>query len=252
MSKRRRLIVGNWKMNGRLTSGLVLARDTAEKAAANQPLDFDIVLCPPATLVWSVSEAVAGTPVYTGGQDCHYATHGPYTGDISAAQLVDLGCRYVILGHSERRTAYNESNALIAQKVEAAQLAGLTAILCVGETAEQLASGSTAEIIEKQVRECLPENIRAAHLVVAYEPVWAIGSGEQPAPDDIAVVHKAIRKTLGVIGQTVQVLYGGSVTPANAETVLAEEEIDGVLVGSASLSIDGFWAIAEKSVSASS
>jgi triosephosphate isomerase len=248
MSKRRRLIVANWKMNGRLTSGLVLARDIAEKAEAHKPMGYDIVLCPPATLIWSVNEAILGTPVHVGGQDCHYATHGAFTGDISAAQLTDLGCRYVIVGHSERRQAYKESNELIAQKVEAAQLAGLTAILCVGETAEQLASGSTAAIITKMVKESLPANVRPAHLVVAYEPVWAIGSGQQPSPTEIAAVHKVIRAALGAIGETVQVLYGGSVSPANAKNILAEVEVDGVLVGSASLNSDGFWAIGEKSV----
>jgi triosephosphate isomerase len=248
MSKRRRLIVGNWKMNGRLTSGLVLARDIVDKAAAKKPLGYDIVLCPPATLVWPVSEIVSGTPIHLGGQDCHYATHGAYTGDVAAAQLADLGCRYVIVGHSERRQAHGESNELIAKKVEAVQLAGLTAILCVGETAEQLASGDTADIITQQVRESLPTNIRFAHLVIAYEPVWAIGSGQQPTPADIAAVHKNIRKAIGASGEVVQVLYGGSVTPANAGNTLAEPEVDGVLVGSASLNADGFWAIGEKSV----
>lgn len=248
MSKRRRLVVGNWKMNGRLTSGLVLARDVVEKAAAKKPLGYDVVLCPPACLIWPVSEATAGTPVHLGGQDCHYATHGAFTGDTSAAQLADLGCRYVILGHSERRQEHHESNQLIAQKVEAAQLAGLTAIVCVGETAEQLAAGSTAEIITKQVKESLPKDVRVASLVIAYEPIWAIGSGQQPAPADIAVVHQTIRKALGASGEVVRVLYGGSVSPANAAAILAEPEIDGVLVGSASLNADGFWAIGEKCV----
>lgn len=247
MSKRRRLIVGNWKMNGRLTSGLVLARDIAQKAEAKKPLSYDVVLCPPACLIWPVSETLAGTPVHLGGQDCHYATHGPYTGDVSAAQLADLGCRYVIVGHSERRQAYGESNALIGQKLEAAQLAGLTAILCVGETAEQLAAGATADIITRQVKESLPASFRPAQLVVAYEPVWAIGSGQQPAPPDIAAVHKIIRKALGgATGELVQILYGGSVSPANAASILAEADVDGVLVGSASLNSDGFWAIGEK------
>lgn len=246
MSKRRRIVVANWKMNGRLTSGLVLAREIVQKAEAHKPLTYDIVLCPPATLTWPVSETVAGTPVQLGGQDCHFATHGPYTGDISAAQLADLGCKYVIVGHSERRQGYGESNALIAQKVEAVQLAGMTAILCVGETAEQLAAGSTADIIALQVKESLPKNIRASSLVIAYEPVWAIGSGQQPTPSEIAGVHKIIRKVIGSSGEIVRVLYGGSVTPANASNILAEEEVDGVLVGSASLNSDGFWSIGEK------
>jgi triosephosphate isomerase len=233
-------------MYGRLTSGLVLARDIANLAEAAKPLNFDLVLCPPATLTWAISEALQGTPVMLGGQDCHTATHGAYTGDLSAAMFVDLGCRYIILGHSERRHGHGESNELIAKKVEAAQIAGLTTIVCVGETAEDLKAGSTADIIEKQLRESLPKNVKTANLVIAYEPVWAIGTGQQPPPEDVRTVHKLIRKVLGEIGETVRVLYGGSVTPSNAEGVLGENEVDGVLVGSASLSADGFWAIAEK------
>ena len=233
-------------MYGRLTSGLVLARDVAEKAEAAKPLNFDIVLCPPATLTWAIGEALLGTPVILGAQDCHTATHGAYTGDLSAAMFVDLGCRHVILGHSERRHGHGETNELIARKVEAAQVAGLTTIVCVGETADELAAGSTAEIIEKQLRESLPKNVKTANLVVAYEPVWAIGTGQQPAPGDVVDVHKLIREVLGDVGQTIRVLYGGSVSPSNAENFLKEDEIDGVLVGSASLNAEGFWAIAEK------
>ena len=246
MSKRRRMVVGNCKMYGRLTSGMVLARDLVEKAEAHKPLDFDVVICPPATLIWPISEAVLGSPVLLGAQDCHTATHGAYTGDLGAAMFADLGCRYVILGHSERRHGHGETNELIAQKVAAAQMSGLTAILCVGETAEQLASGETAEIIEKQLKESIPEKCKMSSLVVAYEPVWAIGSGQQPSPSDIVNVNKIIRKALGAAGDTVQVLYGGSVTPVNAGLILDELDIDGVLVGSASLNADGFWAIAEK------
>jgi triosephosphate isomerase len=246
MSKRRRLVVANWKMYGRLTSGLVLARDVAAFAENARPLNFDLVICPPATLTWAVGEAIMGMPLMMGAQDCHTATHGAYTGDLAAAMFVDLGCRYIILGHSERRHGHGESNELVAKKVEAAQLAGLTTILCVGETAEQLQAGSTAEIIEKQLRESLPKNIKTANLVVAYEPVWAIGTGQQPTSADIVSVHKLIRKILGEIGETVRVIYGGSVTPANSGDILGQDEIDGVLVGSASLNADGFWAIAEK------
>ena len=246
MSKRRRLVVGNWKMYGRLTSGMVLARDLVEMADKHKPLDFDVVICPPATLVWPISEAVLGSPIMLGAQDCHTATHGAYTGDLGAAMFADLGCRYVILGHSERRGAHNESNELIAAKIAAAQLSGLTAILCVGETAEQLASGETAEIIEKQLKESMPDKCKMSSLVIAYEPVWAIGTGQQPSPSDIVAINKVIRKALGAAGDTVQILYGGSVTPVNAGLILDEPEVDGVLVGSASLNADGFWAIAEK------
>ena len=246
MVRRRRLVVGNWKMYGRLTSGLVLARDIAEKAEAARPLPYDIVICPPATLSWAVSEAIMGSPVMLGGQDCHTATHGAYTGDLSAAQFADVGCRYMILGHSERRLAHGETNELIAKKVEAAQMAGLNVILCVGETAEQLEAGETERVIESQIRGSLPEKCKLSQLAIAYEPVWAIGTGQQPQPENIRDVHKMIRQTLGPIGETLQVLYGGSVSPVNAGVILQEQEIDGVLVGSASISSDGFWAIAEK------
>ncbi len=245
MSKRRRIAVANWKMHGRLTSGLVLARDIAELAQAAKPLNFDVVLCPPATLTWAISDALQGMPVMLGGQACHRLTHGAYTGDLSAAMFVDLGCQYMIVGHSERRQGHGETNELVAKKVEAAQLAGLTAILCVGETAEDLKNAEASEIIEKQLRESLPHNVKTHHLIVAYEPVWAIGTGQQPEPPDIVAVNKTIRKVFGEIGETIRVLYGGSVTPSNAASILKEQDIDGVLVGSASLNAESFWAIAE-------
>ena len=181
-----------------------------------------------------------------GGQDCHTETHGAYTGDLSAAMFSDLGCRYMILGHSERRHGHGESSALIAKKFEAAQQAGLTVILCVGETPEQLAAGSTSQIIEQQLRESIPATVKTANLVIAYEPVWAIGTGQQPTAEDVVTVHQLIRKILGNVGQTVPVLYGGSVNAGNAASILREDEVDGVLVGSASLNADSFWAIAEK------
>jgi triosephosphate isomerase len=246
MAKRRRLVVGNWKMYGRLTSGLTLARELGEKALAEKPLDFDMVLCPPSCLVWPVAEALMGTPVMVGGQDCHTATHGAYTGDVSAAMFADFGCRYVIAGHSERRIGHGETDALIAQKVAAIQLAGLTAILCIGETAEQRTSGQFEQAIETQLRNSIPEKCKMAHLVVAYEPVWAIGTGQQPKPEEISETNAHIRKVLGATGEVTQILYGGSVTPHNSGLILDEEQVDGVLVGAASINSDGFWAIASK------
>jgi len=240
------MVVANWKMNGRLTSGLNLATDIASLASQNKPLPFDVVLCPPFTLLWPVSEAIMGSPVMLGGQDCHTANHGAYTGDISAGMLSDLGCRYVILGHSERRIGHGETNELIARKVAAAQLAGLTAILCVGETQEQRASGNVETAIVQQLVASLPEKGQAAQLVVAYEPVWAIGSGMVPETDEIRQVHRLIRRTLGAVGEAVTVLYGGSVTSGNAAELMAEPEIDGALVGGASLNAEGFWSICEK------
>ena len=246
MTKRRKLIVGNWKMNGRLTSGLTLVKDLTEKAANQKMLPFDMVVCPPTTLLWPVSESLMGSPILLGAQDCHKANHGAYTGDISAGMLADLGCRYVILGHSERRTGHSETSEMVAHKVEAAQLAGLVTIVCVGETQEQRAAGKTEVVIEEQVRKSLPGSFQASNLVIGYEPVWAIGSGEVPSVSDIERVHRVIRRTLGTVGESIRVIYGGSVAPNNAATILANPEIDGALVGSASLNSDGFWAIAEK------
>lgn len=246
MSKRRKMIVGNWKMNGRLTSGLNLAKDVATYATQNKPLPYDVVLCPPFTLLWPISETLMGSPVMLGAQDCHTANHGAYTGDVSAGMLADLGCRYVILGHSERRTLHGEANELIAQKAAAAQLAGLTAIVCIGETQAQRASGNLEATIVQQVVGSLPDKMQAAQLVVAYEPVWAIGTGRVPEIEDIRQVHRLIRRTLGAVGEAVNVLYGGSVTPSNAAALMAEPEIDGALIGGASLNAEGFWQICEK------
>jgi triosephosphate isomerase len=246
MAKRRKLIVANWKMNGRLTSGLNLAKEVSDRAIDCMPLGFDVVLCPPATLLWPISEALMGSPVLLGAQDCHYANHGAYTGDISAGMLADLGCRYVILGHSERRAAYGEKGELISKKVSAAQLAGLTTIVCVGETLEQRASGATETAVANQLSQSLPEKFHPAQLVVAYEPIWAVGSGEVPSIDEIRSIHQLIRRSLGTMGEAVQVIYGGSVVPSNASEILQPPEIDGVLVGGASLNSEGFWAIAER------
>ncbi|NTU76239.1 MAG: triose-phosphate isomerase [Alphaproteobacteria bacterium] len=246
MAKRRKLVVANWKMNGRLTSGLNLAKDLVDRAAEQKPLSFDVVLCPPFTLLWPIGETLMGSPLLLGGQDCHIANHGAYTGNISAGMLADLGCRYVILGHSERRAQHGETSDLIARKVTAAQLAGLVTIVCVGETMEQRASGTTDLVIAEQVTSSLPDTVQASQLVLAYEPVWAIGAGETPSIDDIRHVNKIIRRSLGAMGEVVPVLYGGSVAPNNAGPILEEPEVDGVLVGAASLNSDGFWAIAEK------
>jgi len=246
MTKRRHLIVANWKMQGRLASGLALAREVADKAIAALPLAFDIVICPPATLVGAVATAVTGMPVIVGAQDCHTAVQGAYTGDLSAEMFKDLGASAVILGHSERRQGHGETSELIAQKVEAAQTAGLLTIVCVGETAAEMDAGSTAEVISRQVRDSLPKNVDIAQLVIAYEPVWAIGTGRQPSPQDVVKVHKLIRSVLGEAGAKVRILYGGSVNPANVASFASEADIDGVLVGGASLKADSFWAIAEK------
>lgn len=246
MSRRRKLVVGNWKMHGRLTSGLSLANDLVQRVQSHRDLGADIVICPPFTLLWPVAEVLADCAVKLGAQDCHPANHGAYTGDISAAMLIDMGSRYVILGHSERRSGHGESSALIARKIAAAQQAGLTVILCVGETRAEYDAGKKTEAVEAQLRESLPEKFTAANLVVAYEPVWAIGSGVTPEMADVEKMHRHIRKVLGTVGEAVQVIYGGSVTPQLAEGYLSSSEIDGFLVGSVSLNAEGFWGVCEK------
>ncbi|MCL2469837.1 MAG: triose-phosphate isomerase [Alphaproteobacteria bacterium] len=238
--------MANWKMNGRLTSGLNLAQEVAARAMEERPLPFDVVLCPPTTLLWPVAETLMGSGVMLGGQDCHYANHGAYTGDISAGMLVDLSCRYVILGHSERRMAYGEDNALIAKKVAAAQLAGLVTVVCVGETLDQRAAGGAEAAIVTQLLESLPDRYHPAQLIVAYEPIWAIGSGQTPEVEEISAVHRKLREALGEAGVAVPIIYGGSVAIGNAGLIMKDPDVDGVLVGAASLSADGFWAIAEK------
>jgi triosephosphate isomerase (TIM) len=246
MTHRRKLIAGNWKMHGRLTSGLSLVNDLMQKLKGNRRLGADIVVCPPYTLLWPISEVLADTSIKLGAQDCHPVNHGAYTGDISAAMLVDMGCRYVILGHSERRNGHDEPSSLIAKKVAAAQQAGLIVILCIGETRADYESGKKNEAVAAQLKQSLPEGFTAANLVVAYEPVWAIGSGVTPTMQEVEAMHRHIRATLGTIGEAVQVIYGGSVTPQLAETYLASAQIDGFLVGSVSLNADGFWGVCEK------
>ena len=181
-----------------------------------------------------------------GAQDCHTAVQGAYTGDLSAEMFKDLGAGAVILGHSERRQGHGETSELVAQKVAAAQAAGLMTIVCVGETAAELDAGLTEKVLSEQVRLSVPQNVDVAQLVIAYEPVWAIGTGRLPSPEDVVKVHQLIRRVLGEAGSVVRVLYGGSVNPANVASFAAEVEIDGVLVGGASLKADSFWAIAER------
>lgn len=246
MPTRRRLIVANWKMNAHLQSAISLAKPIAEWALKQAGLPCDLVLCPPSHLLIPVGEAIKGSAVRLGAQDCHWATHGPFTGDISAPQLVNVGCQYVILGHSERRQSYGEASPMIARKVEAAQQAGLTPIVCVGETEQQKEQGMAQRVIEEQVRQSLPDRYDTKNIVIAYEPVWAIGTGEQPGIDDIAQTMKLIRDTLGAHGATTRVLYGGSVAPSNAGSIFSSSEVDGALVGSAGLTPEGYIGIVEK------
>jgi triosephosphate isomerase len=239
----RPLVAGNWKMNGSLTMASALAGDVKTLAASASDAPVDLLLCPPHPYLGAVSVALSGSGISLGGQDCHTAVSGAHTGDVAAAMLADLGCRYVILGHSERRADHGESSALVAAKAKAAIAAGLTAIVCVGETEAQRDAGEAENIVKKQIIESIPSEAEASNLVVAYEPVWAIGTGRTPTTADVAAMHKHIRALLAGRG-AVRILYGGSVKPANAAELMAVPDVNGALVGGASLKAADFWAIA--------
>ena len=240
---RRRLIAGNWKMNGLRSDGVALARGLAERAAGAR-LEAELLVCPPATLIAHVAEALSGGAVALGGQDCHPDPSGAHTGDLSAEMLADSGCRYVIVGHSERRANHGESDTLVRRKAEAALRAGLTPIVCVGETETERMRGEQGDIVARQLHGSVPEAAGPETAVIAYEPVWAIGTGRTATAADVAEMHAHIRALLGGKGAGMRILYGGSVKAANAAELLALEDVDGALVGGASLKLEEFWAIA--------
>ena len=240
-----KLIAGNWKMNGLAASlGEVEALKTA---LTEQPAACRVAVCPPATLLSRLAEACAGSPVETGGQDCRAEAAGAFTGDISAGMLRDAGAGLVIVGHSERRQGYGESDALVAAKAEAAVGSGLSPIICVGETLAEREAGQAVEIVRRQVLASTPLAVRGTGFAVAYEPVWAIGSGLTPTLEQIEEVHRAVRaallERLGMGAATAPILYGGSVKPSNAREILAVPEVDGALVGGASLKAADFLEI---------
>ncbi|HVY32900.1 MAG TPA: triose-phosphate isomerase [Caulobacteraceae bacterium] len=245
MDSIRPLIVGNWKMFG-LNSALGEAVTVAQ-SLAQTPAKARIGLCMPATLIERAARALAGSAVIVGGQDNHPESHGAFTGDISAEMLADAGARMVILGHSERRAGHGESNELVALKTQAALRAGLEPIICVGETLAERQAGQTLEIISSQTRASLPDVAQGRVIALAYEPVWAIGSGLTPTPEQIEEAHVALRaalvERLGDMGKRAPVLYGGSVKPANAAEILAVREVGGALVGGASLKAEDFLPI---------
>lgn len=237
------LIAGNWKMNG-LSASLAEAKAVAAGLGETQAR---VAICPPSILIHRVAEAVRGTPVLVGGQDHHYDDAGAFTGDISATMLADAGAALTILGHSERRAGYRETDEVVAQKVRAALRAGLEPIVCVGETLEQREGGETLAVVTGQTRGSLPAELAGKVFSVAYEPVWAIGTGLTPTLEQIEEVHRAIRATLveqfGDAGRAVAILYGGSVKPSNAAEILHADEVGGALVGGASLKADDFLGI---------
>jgi triosephosphate isomerase len=237
----RSLVAGNWKMHG---LGAALAEiDQVARAVASEPCPADIVICPPATLVARAAACAAGR-LAIGGQDCHSGVSGAYTGDISAEMLKDAGARFVIVGHSERRQYHHESDADVAAKTGAAWRAGLTAIICVGETELERDSGRALEVVAGQIAGSVPRGVDAACAAIAYEPVWAIGTGRTPGATDIVQMHAHIRAEIvrlaGREGKNIRILYGGSVKPANAREILALAEVGGALVGGASLKAADF------------
>ncbi|MAY31386.1 MAG: triose-phosphate isomerase [Rhodovulum sp.] len=238
----RKLAAGNWKMNGTATE---LAEVDALVAAHGAP-SVDILLCPPATLLSRMSDR-AGDAIATGGQDCHANVSGAHTGDIAADMLVDAGAGYVILGHSERRTDHGETDAIVAAKSTAAYNAGLIAVICVGETEGERDAGDTLNVIAAQLANSVPDAANGANTVIAYEPVWAIGTGRVPTLEQIVEVHDKMRAGLvarfGETAKDMRLLYGGSVKPSNADEIFAIANVDGALVGGASLKASDFSAI---------
>jgi triosephosphate isomerase len=243
----RPLVAGNWKMNG-LTASLAELKAMREAVDAGKAGAAELAVCPPATLLAQAAAALKGGKVSLGAQDCHAKDSGAFTGDIAAPMIKDAGAQYVIVGHSERRQYHGETDAAVKAKAEAALKSGLTAIVCVGETRAEREAGKAIEVVSTQVRGSLPAGGAPETVVVAYEPVWAIGTGLTPTPADVAEVHAAIRMLLGEVygaaGVKLRILYGGSVKPSNAKELLGLANVDGALVGGASLKAVDFLAIA--------
>jgi triosephosphate isomerase (TIM) len=248
--ERRILIAGNWKMNGLEKDGLALASDLAQRMKSGSTDTFEMLVSPPFTLISKVVDTVAGSGIHVAGQDCHSAEKGAHTGDISALMLKDAGCSYVIVGHSERRTDHGETDEMVKAKAQAALAAGLNVIVCIGETLEERDAGKTLDVNRRQLHGSLPDGATAANTVVAYEPVWAIGTGRTATPEQAQEVHEMIRGELtGKLDPSVadgmRILYGGSMNAKNAAELLAQRDIDGGLIGGASLKADDFWTIAQ-------
>ena len=242
------VVAGNWKMNGArdsLDQLALMARGADDELAAK----VDMVICPPATLLYVATTLSEETPLEVGAQDCHGETSGAHTGDISAEMVADCFATYCIVGHSERRADHGESDADIRAKASACHRANLTAIVCIGETEAEYDSGQAEAVLSRQLAQSLPDGIRETNTIIAYEPVWAIGTGKTPSPDDIAAIHALIRLKLtdrfGGPGERMRILYGGSVKPSNAAELLSVLNVDGALVGGASLKAEDFLAICE-------
>lgn len=250
---RRPVIAGNWKMYKTPSEAVVLAEGIVKTLS---PLDGpELVVCPPFTALAAVSQVIVGTRVGLGAQNLHWAKEGAYTGEVSADMLLDIGCRYVIIGHSERRQYFGETDESVNRKSCAALASGLTPIVCVGETLTEREAGCADAVVERQLKGALsglsPEQVQ--RLVLAYEPVWAIGTGKTATPDQAEEMHAHIRKTIAMVvddetARGIRILYGGSVKPENAKELLDRSEIDGALIGGASLQVDSFAAIAQAAI----
>lgn len=242
---RRKLAAGNWKMNGSIP-GLDMIGALKLK---HPECPCDVLLCPPAPLLTHALQNTAGSPIFIGAQDCHAEQKGAFTGDHSAAMIAEVGATHVIVGHSERRDAYGESDAQVAAKAKAAQAAGLTAIVCIGESLDQREAGEALDVITSQLAGSVPDGSDPKTLVIAYEPIWAIGTGKIPTMDQITEVHALMRSDLqtrfGADADHIRLLYGGSVKPTNAAEIFALDNVDGALVGGASLSAEDFSPIIE-------
>jgi triosephosphate isomerase len=241
----RALVAGNWKMNG-TTASLGELRLLASMLEGVR-LNCGVMVCPPASLLMAVAKLIRSGIIGLGAQDCHPEPNGPYTGDIAAEMLKDAGASAVIVGHSERRIGHGESNSLVRAKASAAHRAGLTAIICLGETQKERQAGETLRVLSTQLRESLPEKFDPVNTIIAYEPVWAIGTGLTPSLEEIGVAHSHLRaeliKRLGGPGALIPILYGGSVKPANAGQIMAVDNVNGALVGGASLKAADFLGI---------
>ena len=245
MSEIRPLIAGNWKMFG---TGSTLAEiEVLSQALRRAPAAARVAICPPATLIHRLCERAGGSGIEVGGQDCHTEAQGAFTGDLSAEMLADAGASLVILGHSERRTLHGETDGQVAQKVLAALRAGLEPIICVGEDEGQRDAGQAVAVVSRQVLASLPDGLAGQAFTVAYEPVWAIGTGRVPSLEQIAEIHGVLRgaltKRFGTHGRSVAILYGGSVKPTNAIEILQVAQVGGALVGGASLKAEDFLQI---------
>ncbi len=247
MSKNTPLVAGNWKMNGQREQAGELGK--LAEGLEKDPVDsIEVMICPPATLVMPFVELMKDSKVQIGGQDCHTGVSGAHTGDISAEMLADCGVSAIIVGHSERRADHGETDALINAKAQACWRAGVKAIICVGETQGQRGYGLTLDVVRRQLKNAVPDGATAENTIVAYEPVWAIGTGLTPTVDDVTRVHDDIRNVLverfgAENGGGMRLLYGGSVKASNAKELMAVENVDGALVGGASLKADDFLGI---------